>query len=635
MQSAKHWYRFATFLKMFCKAKFNNFSFSPFHMMVVHHIGAHVARKEIQDDPRFMLVNRRGSFLYWKNNPDSRYQGFFVRLGGVLARTLAGVRLSVDLPIYQVTNHYSHFEIERAHGFKETFLLDEETDSFVWSANETAWLSVHMDAKEIFDNDEWERFYEVSNEAHMVVIECVKRKNETETLHFFMAIAGDAEYEYEIKKEWITEEYALDQARNDPPFSRTVFSAVRIKGKHFVFSVSADKEEAKRNARRLCGNSAALMNKREEVAHRFAAFHDQPIKNPEVRAAYCAAKWSLSRMAVCGSGADPEGLYAGMPWLAQFWLRDFAISAGQLDSEIAMAIFRRYLSGYAETGSITPCAGLSCIPYADTEGLFFLLAQRLDAQGFLTSSEREQVKILCVRYVDEELPRRMKDGFVRNGRKETWMDTEYKTFSRSGARIEIQALALASLAYAAKLTGEKKYTLRREAFLRSVRGAFWDGETLADGLADRTFRPNIFLAFHFAPDVLFKHEWTKAFSAALTALWLPWGGIASLSKSHPFFCGIDRGCADPNQSYHHGDAWFFINNLAAAALFQVDAKKFSRFINALLAASTEDILWKGMLGHHSEVSSANEFAPGGCLAQSWSAATYCGAVDVILKSRII
>ena len=76
-----------------------------------------------------------------------------------------------------------------------------------------------------------------------------------------------------------------------------------------------------------------------------------------------------------------------------------------------------------------------------------------------------------------------------------------------------------------------------------------------------------------------------------------------------------------------------MNNYAALALFEVNAEKFQPFIDALLGASTNDILWEGALGHHSEVSSAEQYVPRGCLAQSWSAASYCDAIDRVVQSK--
>ena len=179
-----------------------------------------------------------------------------------------------------------------------------------------------------------------------------------------------------------------------------------------------------------------------------------------------------------------------------------------------------------------------------------------------------------------------------------------------------RTLTLAMFHFAGVLIGDTAYFLKAE-LLRTVRAAFWDGNALADG-ATTTKRANIFVSYCFYPDLLLRQEREKAFACALDELWLPWGGIASIAKKHPFFCDTDRGCEDPNQSYHHGDAWFFVNNYAASSLFEVNAEKFRPYIDALLAASTNDILWEGALLHLSDVSSADRYIlcrfPAHCLS---------------------
>ena len=170
--------------------------------------------------------------------------------------------------------------------------------------------------------------------------------------------------------------------------------------------------------------------------------------------------------------------------------------------------------------------------------------------------------------------------------------------------------------------------------MKTVRTNFWDGAILADGLGDKTIRPNIFLAYYFYPDLLLEHEWVKCFENSLKALWLSWGGLASLQKDHPNFCGRYRGCGEPDQSYHNGDSWFFLNNIAALALFKVGAKKFEEEIKAIMSAGTNDILWNGVTGYSSELSSADNFSPAGCFAQSWSAATYAETVENIYGGRM-
>lgn len=600
-------------------------------MICVHRIGAYAVQKEIEKNPQMLLTNTKGGFFYWQDDPASRYHGFFVREGGVMLKTIAGLKLGVRLPAKRVTNRFSSFEVERQGGIRELFFLDPDSNSLVWQANEAITLSVLLDGKEMFDNSEMGRFYEVTAEEGCVVVEFIKREDGSLGRRFFLAIAGIGGSR--AKKEWVREQYEFDKDRNDPPLERYVFHAADLQGKKFVFSVAPQKDMAIETAKRIYDNAEKIKRSLDAEVERFAHTYGEITKDEEIRAAYLAAKHSLHHMEVKDEWKNSEGIYAGIPWFAQFWLRDFTIASGQLAQNVARASYARYLDHWITQGTIHGYDAPGTLAYADTEGLFFACAARLMRAGALEGEDLRKTSELLVSFLGKELPARIQDGLVHNGSKETWMDTEYRGSGRQGARIEIQALTLAMFRFARQLTGDKTYLLKEAELLRAVRAAFWDGTALADGAGDATQRPNIFLAYQFYPDLLLRHEWEKAFVSALDALWLPWGGIASIAKKHPFFCGADRGCEDPNQSYHHGDAWFFVNNYAAASLYEVNAEKFQPYVDALLAASTNDILWEGALGHHSEVSSADHYVSRGCRAQSWSAASYCDAIDRIVRSR--
>ena len=218
-------------------------------------------------------------------------------------------------------------------------------------------------------------------------------------------------------------------------------------------------------------------------------------------------------------------------------------------------------------------------------------------------------------------------GLIYNNPLETWMDTDYGGDTRQGKRIEIQCLFLKMLEVAKKLskllkdTENYDFCLKSEKiYSQSTRELFYDGEKLCDGLGDATQRPNVFLAHYIYPQLLSGMQWRKVFSYALDRIWLGWGGLATIDKGSPLFTQDYTG--ENNQSYHRGDSWYFINNLAAISMHQVSRRGFSKEIQGILNSSTSDILYQGFLGHHSEVSSASRLKPQGCKAQAWSAASY-------------
>jgi glycogen debranching enzyme len=148
---------------------------------------------------------------------------------------------------------------------------------------------------------------------------------------------------------------------------------------------------------------------------------------------------------------------------------------------------------------------------------------------------------------------------------------------------------------------------------------------LADGLDDWTVRPNIFIAAYVYPELLSKTEWTLCFKNALPKLWLSWGGLASIDKNNPLF--TPRYTGETRQSYHRGDSWFWINNLAALVMSRTNKAKFKRYIDAIAKASAKEILTSGAVGHHAEVSSASRLESQGCMAQAWSDAMFIELVE--------
>ena len=230
-----------------------------------------------------------------------------------------------------------------------------------------------------------------------------------------------------------------------------------------------------------------------------------------------------------------------------------------------------------------------------------------------------------------EADRQAGSDFAINGPQETWMDTVWGNDTRSGARIEIQALRLSMYRLAYELSGKDEFKELEQKLKEKVREKFWNGNILADGLDDWTIRPNLFIAAYIYPELLSKDEWSKCFETALPKLWLEWGGLATIDKDNPLFC--DNYTGENHQSYHRGDSWFWINNLAAIVMARVDRKLFGNYIDQILDASANDILYQGFIGHHSELSSASEQKSEGCLCQAWSSAMFVELMHELYKDK--
>ena len=255
------------------------------------------------------------------------------------------------------------------------------------------------------------------------------------------------------------------------------------------------------------------------------------------------------------------------------------------------------------------------------------------------------------------------NGLFANAKGETWMDTVVNDDGRIGYRIEIQALflslydALLTLGeimkspYLSILKNERNSLkkLIREHFIKKDQSHYLiDGfypqkckfnlnmtgkeisyESLSNIIVDKTIRPNVFLAAYLASDLLSAKEWETVFDSSLNELYMPWGGLASISKKHGLFQPSYTGGND--KSYHRGDSWFFVNNIAAIVLNKINPEKYSKIIKEILKASSTDILENGIAGHHSEISSASFQDSVGAQMQAWSSGTFIELVSQLYQ----
>jgi glycogen debranching enzyme len=169
----------------------------------------------------------------------------------------------------------------------------------------------------------------------------------------------------------------------------------------------------------------------------------------------------------------------------------------------------------------------------------------------------------------------------------------------------------------------KKKTLIRQQLVKDK--IVYDG--FSNGVLDINIRPNVFLAYYAYPGLAMKHQWESTFNHVLKDCWLEWGGLSSIGKSSSLFRDTYSGMT--NESYHHGDSWFFVNNIAALALHDFDSKKFKKEIKKIKNASIQELLYGGFIGYCAEVSSAKQLESKGCLSQAWSSATL---LELLLKS---
>lgn len=585
-------------------------------------------QKKLNKPKNFYLANKLGDYLWLGNLPVSRYQGWCFAPQELTGETAIKVIENIELPnfknkkIKSITNNLSTIKREREK-IKEEFLLSPHFNVLSYKLSKPETVDLVFDIKDLYNNEEKQRFYKIFKEKDLLMIEY---NHAPSNLLVYVAISYDSG-KYEKKDEWIERKYCFDEERNSTPDCRWVYKGLRLKGVKKIFmAASFSKEQAKEEVRHVADN----INKTEEIKKDYSKKIEDIIsksfwgKQKELSSAYCCAVSSLADLTI--NNRQKVGLYAGLPWFFQFWSRDEAISLKslmQIKPQEAKKIFWRLLDSLDSQGSINHSS--------DALGWTLKRAEDfIDSKKF-NKLEIKQIQEKIKRVVDLLLSQNTREDLAINKPYSTWMDT----LPRDGARIEIQALRLCIYRLAKKISEtikKESYYYKLEQNLKNrIKKEFWDGYMLADGFypekgeADFTIRPNLFLAAYLYPKLLSRKEWINCFDEVIPKLWLNWGGFASLDKQDSNYHPCSTG--EKPLSYHQGDSWYFINNLAAIVLFRLDKKKYKDYINGILKATTQDILWFNTLGSASEISSAQNCSHLGCFNQAWSAATYIELVD--------
>ncbi|MFT4310809.1 MAG: amylo-alpha-1,6-glucosidase [Candidatus Woesearchaeota archaeon] len=542
-----------------------------------------------------LLISQQGSYYLWHTQKYSRYEGWHVPKDDTMLKIVDALVFD-DTPTHIVDAH----RIQWKGGAVQTFSMS--THSFATHVeHSTTPLRIILDCRDIYDFEPFERVY--------ALIETVQVHGQYETLiqyekkgcytHF---IALRTPYPIHFTHTWKADEYPLEQQRHTQPTTWYVYELGSISGQTYdvIIGVGNTPQEAK----------AQLDTPRTPYTH--------TLQGSQQHIAYSLVQQHLQHLFV-----KDKGLYAGLPWFFQFWTRDEAISCGGLHvigkQEWIHTILQRQKTQVCADGRFDNRFPASMLGSADGIGWHaYRLLQHL--QHVSEDEKKTWFSVLqqCVERLEQEY---VHDDLIYSKPLETWMDTGFEDSVRDGACIEIQVLhqCIHNALDALSLTYCGQNRLER------IKQAFWNGTLLADrihnGVADYTIRCNGFLVYYLCPQLLTQQEWEVYMDELLKHLWCPWGGISSLSHKDSRFHSAYTG--ESNESYHHGDSWYFINNMAALCLYRLNKEKYKFYWESILYASTQEILHSGALGHHAEVSSASKQESMGCVSQAWSMALFC------------
>lgn len=608
-------------------------------MRITHQYKNIKIKKDVEEDTGLLLGNDLGNYLYLTNDKETRYQGFFYADADNYQNELLIYKIIDQIDVLNrsklVEIKNSFFRVERKYedDLTEEYFMPSGYNSLCLKTNKKVTAEIVLDIRHPYDCRQMGRFYEVEIEGDCAVIKFTKRRDwqedglgDKKEFTLYIAIKTNKN-KFKRIGEFFSKHYQKDQERNSYPWDRFVYRAIEADFRNIVFSVAKTSQKAIEEAEKVFSSFERLQKREKNDFNKKLKL--SKISDEEINMAYLCAQNSIRALMV--ENNKHKGVYAGLPWFFQSWNRDEAVSLFQiykLNKKLFQEIVLLQLETVMESGQLqtqrTYTVGNNNLQSSDTLGWTAHQILKAFHKDRLPKDFRIDIINGLEKAVSNLLQNRTENDLAVSLKGETWMDS----MERSGNRIEIQACRLQIYNLMYKLTKNDQYKILREDLKAKVCEKFYVDGALLDSPDDKTARPNVFLAAYLYPQLLDKEKWEICFDRALEKLYLDWGGISTIEKtSNEFFSG-DTG--ENNASYHRGNSWFWINNLVALVLYRTNAHKYSMYINSIMEASTNDILYKGIIGHHSEISGAEKQTSAGCGAQLWSAAMYLEVFDEIL-----
>lgn len=561
-----------------------------------------------------LISNNQGGYLFIKDTPTTRYQGVFALLQGRAYKIIDALVPYRAGRVEEMEVGRDRITRRRKQGLKEEFSF--EGALLRYKLSRPARVIFELDISHPYERPLWGRHYEIEHNSEMIIVSYYYNSPHGKTDRVYVGIGGAEKIK--VFDEWFLRDYPFDRARRSHPSHLYIYRGFEALGSDFKIAVA----KSKRELNDLLHQRAT---KKDFFVKRPASSTRLNLTDTEALAAEAAAS-SLRHLFVNLEGnADQAGMYAGLPWFFQLWMRDEAtalpVLADLLKPELLNDLIRRRWEGLRAGKFLPIYYNLSYEPadVASLDGtlLYWYRIGELLQNGRLSRLLKSQFKRRLTSWLEWYLQEfaGTKQRFVEFH--QSWMDSLPE---RTGRLLEIEALTLRVIQLVHRASRDDHWRRVLDRRLKEVRSIFWDGAVLSDRAGDKTIRPNVFLSWYYFSELLTKKEWQVCFENVLPALWLEWGGLSTLDKNHPEFIGVHSG--EPPHSYHRGDSWFFVNNIAALAMYDVNQRLFKTYIERIFKASGDDILSYGVAGHPSELSSASIFQPAGSPVQAWSASTY-------------
>ncbi len=420
----------------------------------------------------------------------------------------------------------------------------------------------------------------------------------------------------------------------------------------FLFLAGRTRREVRRAAARALEAAPELMRRKERRQQRLLSRCSFQCGDARFNIALAWARISLDALVMSQQG---RGIYAGLPWFANYWGRDTGIClpgatwvTGQfaLARSILQALARQQdrRRGSRTEGRIPNVIEPGTKFYNTADGTLWFIRQVMEYIRYSGDIKTARGLFPAVaRAIQGEITQRTDErGFVIHGAAETWMDAggdKNPLTPRDNRAVEIQVLwhtALLSGAQLANLVGHTALSARWTRIARRVArnfmDKFWDPveQRLYDHLnpdhtADEQIRPNGLLALTIPFEPLLAPDQERALLDHVIANLVYPYGVSSLIPEDPQFRPrhLSDGRYHFDEAYHNGDVWLWLTGPLISGLVRHGRQKTAYLLTEVL---TDHLLNKGAVGTLSELFNAvptkEDDNEAGTYTQAWSLAEY-------------
>src|SRR3989344_5947776 len=335
-------------------------------MKVIHSLGILNASRDTNENAGFLLTNSKGGYCSFFSEPSSRYYGFFYfsSKNMKMCKFIENIEITGAGKTDFLKNNFYFAEREKDE-IIESFFMPKGFDSLAYELNSEHEIDLILDCKDSYDNREWGRSYEISEENGFFIVKFTKKTDKREDKNhnqeefsLYLAIKSDNNH-FQKNDKWIERDYFADVQRKSHPHKRHVYNALRLKGKKIVFTISDSKNSAIKECEYIFNSLNEIKNKDKETFYNLLKSADvkKVLLNKniddKIKIAYVNAANSLNNLTV--NNKNNNAVFAGLPWFFQFWSRDTLISLkamSKIDKNFSEKILLNYLNRIGNDGRL-------------------------------------------------------------------------------------------------------------------------------------------------------------------------------------------------------------------------------------------------------------------------------------------